>query len=84
MRITQTQRAANAVSPSTLAAVVAAVQAYIDDEARTAGLTGDSHAAAYAGDSGDAGISAWRRGAMPDVFGNDSAFAARPRSWTGR
>ena len=83
MRVTRTRNAESAVSPSALAAVVAAVQAYLDDEARAAGLTGDTQGA------DDAGISAWRRGAMPDVFGTDvfgnsGAFAARPRSWTGR
>ena len=86
MRVTRTQSSESAVSPSALAAVVSAVQAYLDDEARAAGLTGDTQGA---DDAGDAGISAWRRGAMPDVFGagvfgNSGAFAARPRSWTGR
>ncbi|MDE2686066.1 MAG: hypothetical protein OXI16_01010 [Chloroflexota bacterium] len=81
MRITRTQSTASAVAPGTLAAVVAAVQAYLDNEARAVGLTGDTRGG---DDSGDAGISAWRRSTMPEVFGNGSAFAARPRSWTGR
>ncbi|MXY45812.1 MAG: hypothetical protein F4Y44_02285 [Chloroflexi bacterium] len=81
MRITRTQGTESVVPPSMLAAVVAAVQAYLDDETRAAGLTGDTQGV---DDTDDAGISAWRRSAMLDVFGKYDTFTTRPRSWTGR
>lgn len=81
MHIIGMQSAASAVPPSALAAVAAAVQAYLDNEAHAADLVSYTQSI---DDDGDAGINAWRRSAMFDVFDKYGTFAARPRSWTGR
>ena len=63
-----TQASEGSLDARKLAAIVAAVQAFLDGEEQ-------------AGRRGVVGISAWRRN---ESFASDNAFVAHHRSWTGR
>ena len=69
-----------------VAAVVAAVQAYLEEEARGIHNWDEAAGAADALNYGvgAAGMSAWRRSMMTSSSGGGSEFSTRARSWTGR